>query len=286
VRIRGPIPRVAPMSAADFQERYVARNEPVILSGAARDFPALGWTRQTLAAELGELPIRYKESRSHRHPDFGAASLGEMFKTSQGTFAEFLELISTGEAAERARYLFTGDEQFVMRRRDGTTELNQALAPLLRDAPIPPLFPPEHLYTVWGWFSGPGVRTSLHYDNNGCHNLNAQLLGRKECLLFAPEELERVPLFERSENPATNCSAIDVDAPDLARFPEFASAGALTGTLEPGDLLFIPVHYLHSFRHFGELNANLNYWWKPDRAPTDPIAERERTLQGGAAPYG
>jgi hypothetical protein len=286
VRIRGQIPRALPLSAAEFRERYVERNEPVILSGAARDFPALGWTKQALSAALGEVPIRYKHSRSHRHPDFSAGSLAETFKTSQGTFAEFLELVSTGPLEERARYLFTGDEQFVLRRRDGATELNHALAPLLSDAPIPPILPAEDLYTVWGWFSGPGVRTSLHYDNNGCHNLNAQLLGRKECLLFAPEELERVHLFENSENPATNCSAVDVDAPDLARFPEFENARALTGELEPGDLLFIPVHYLHSFRHLGELNANLNYWWKPSRTPEDPIAVRERTLQGEPGRYG
>ena len=286
MRISGEIPRVELASVAEFRERYVRRHEPVILAGAARDYPALRWTRETLASELGSVPVRYKRSRSHRHPDFAAASLGEMFATSAGTFAEFLELIARGAPAERARYLFTGDEQFVLRRRDGKTELDEALAPLLRDAPIPSLVPADALYTVWGWFSGPGVRTSLHYDNNGCHNLNAQLLGRKHCLLFAPSELEHVHLFDPSENPATNCSAVDVEAPDPTRHPEFEHASALEGELAPGDLLFIPVHFLHSFRHLGELNANLNYWWKPDHAVDDPIARRERTLaERGAKPY-
>lgn len=283
MRISGEIPRVELESVSEFRTRYVERNEPVILAGAARDFPALRWTRQTLAQELGATPIRYKRSRSHRHPDFTAASLGEMFATSAGTFAEFLELICRGDPAERARYLFTGDEQFVLRRRDGETELNAALAPLLRDAPVPPLVPPDALYTVWGWFSGPGVRTSLHYDNNGCHNLNAQLLGRKHCLLFAPSELDHVHLFEPNQNPATNCSAVDVEAPDLTRHPAFERASALEGELAQGDLLFIPVHYLHSFRHLGELNANLNYWWKPDAPVDDPIARREHTLADRSA---
>jgi hypothetical protein len=279
VRIAGEIPRVEPISAAEFHERYVAKNLPVILAGAARAFPALRWSRETLARELGAVPVRYKQSRSHRHPDFEAPTLGEMFKTGAGTFAEFLELIGGGPASERARYLFTGDEQFVLRRRDGVTEIDAALAPLLRDAPVPELVPEDALYSVWGWFSGPGVRTSLHYDNNGCHNLNAQLLGRKHCLLFAPSELEHVHLFDPSENPATNCSAVDVEAPDYARHPEFRNAAALEAELEAGDLLFIPVHYLHSFRHHGELNANVNYWWKPDSLVDDPIARRERELR-------
>jgi lysine-specific demethylase 8 len=258
MRISGAIPRVELDRMATFHERYVDRNAPVILAGAALDFPALRWTREALARELGAVSIRYKHSRSHRHPDFAAPTPGEMFKTSSGTFAEFLELIGSGEPAERARYLFTGDEQFVLRRREGKTELNPALAALLRDAPVPPLVPADALYSVWGWFSGPGVRTSLHYDNNGCHNLNAQLLGRKHCLLFPPSELEHVHLFDPGENPATNCSAVDVEAPDLARHPEFEHASALEGELEAGDLLFIPVHFLHSFRHLGELNANVN----------------------------
>lgn len=278
MRIAGQIPRVELASAAEFHERFVAKCEPVILAGAARDFPALRWTRESLSRELGSVPVRYKQSRSHRHPDFGATTLGEMFKTGSGTFAEFLDLIADGTPSERARYLFTGDEQFVLRRRDGNTELNQALSALLRDAPIPELVPADALYTVWGWFSGPGVRTSLHYDNNGCHNLNAQLLGRKRCVLFAPGELAHVHLFDPNENPATNCSAIDVEQPDYARYPAFRDAAALEGELEAGDLLFIPVHFLHSFRHLGELNANLNYWWKPELSPDDPIARREQLL--------
>lgn len=278
MRIAGEIPRIVLASVAEFHERYVAKNEPVILAGAARASPALRWSREGLARELGHVPVRYKQSRSHRHPDFTAGTLGEMFKTGAGTFAELLSLIGDGPPAERARYLFTGDEQFVLRRRDGKTEINEALAPLLRDSPIPPQVPDDALYSVWGWFSGPGVRTSLHYDNNGCHNLNAQLLGRKHCLLFAPAEVERVRLFDPGENPATNCSAIDVEAPDYARYPEFREAAAFEGELEAGDLLFIPVHYLHSFRHLGELNANLNYWWKPVSPADDPVARRERTL--------
>lgn len=278
MRISGEIPRVELVSVAEFHTRYVDENAPVILAGAARDFPALRWTRETLARELGSVRVRYKHSRSHRHPDFAAATLGEMFETSSATFAEFLELIGSGAPAERARFLFTGDEQFVLRRREGKTELNAALAPLLRDAPVPPLVPPDALYSVWGWFSGPGVRTSLHYDNNGCHNLNAQLLGRKHCLLFPPSELEHVHLFDPAENPATNCSPVDVEAPDLGLYPEFEHASALEGELDAGDLLFIPVHFLHSFRHLGELNANLNYWWKPDRPLDDAIARREQAL--------
>ena len=105
-----------------------------------------------------------------------------MFARQRASFERFLELIGSGPASERGRYLFTGDEQFLLRRRSGQTRIDPDLAPLLADLQTPALFPEERLYTMWAWFSGPGVRTWLHYDNNGCHNLNAQIRGRKRCL--------------------------------------------------------------------------------------------------------
>ena len=50
-----------------------------------------------------------------------------------------------------------------------------------------------------------GVRTWLHYDNNGCHNLNAQICGHKRCWLYAPDQLQRMhPFLLGSGNPAHN----------------------------------------------------------------------------------
>lgn len=35
-------------------------------------------------------------------------------------------------------------------------------------------------------------------------------------------------------------SVLDIDDPDLARYPKFADAVRVEGRLEPGDILFIP----------------------------------------------
>ena len=128
-----------------------------------------------------------------------------MFARGRCSFAEFVRRVTSGPEDERARALFTGDEQFVLRRRDAVTTINPVLAPLLRDVEVPQLFPEQQLYSVWSWFSGRGVRTWLHYDNNGCHNLNAQVSGRKHCSLYAPEELPRLhPFVLGASNPAYN----------------------------------------------------------------------------------
>lgn len=252
------------------------RDEPLVIRGGAARWPAVArWSPEYLTQRLGAIEIAYKTSSSNAHPDFRVTGLAGMFARQRGPLGDFLKLIGTGPANERARYLFTGDEQFLLRRRSGHTSVDPGLAPLLADVETPPLFPEERLYTIWAWLSGPGVRTWLHYDNNGCHNLNAQVSGRKRCVLYAPDDLAKLHPFPLGGgNPAYNCSRIDVERPDGELHVD-ASVRAWRAELEAGDLLFIPAWWFHSFEHLGEFNANVNYWWKPARPIWNVVAARQ-----------
>ena len=254
-------------------ERCVRSETPVVIEGAARGWRAVvEWSPAYLVERIGDVAIRYKRSESNVHPDFHAATLAAMFATGATTFAEFVAAITGGDLAERARSLFTGDEQFLLRRRDGQTSINDALRPLLDDVAVPEIAE-DRLYTVWAWFSGIGVRTWLHYDNNGCHNLNAQITGSKRCALFPPSELARLAPFPLGgANPAHNCSQLDIDRVDLA------DGAQLTARLDAGDLLFIPAWWFHTFLHLGEFNSNVNFWWKPETPSLNPVAARQVLL--------
>jgi lysine-specific demethylase 8 len=258
VDIVGELPRIGVDALAD----HVAASRPAVVEGAISDWPALArWTPSYLANLVGDVQIRFKQSANGAHPNFHAATLAEAFATGATTFRELIESLPSDSTGTR---LFTGDEKFVLRRRDGVTTIDRELAPLLDDVRVPAAIPQDRLYTIWSWFSGSGVRTWLHYDLNGCHNLNAQIAGDKTCVLIAPEHRADCALFPPGgANPAINCSQVDAFAPDLARFPEFARVPAARARLSPGDLLFIPVDWLHAFAHVGRFNANLNFWWKP-----------------------
>jgi hypothetical protein len=248
---------------------------PVVIAGGARDWPACRtWSPEHLVDKLGPVEIDYKLSATGAHPNFRAPTLAEMFARGHGTFADFVTSITAGPEAERAARLFTGDEQFVLRRRDGVTTVHPPFAPLLADVIVPPVIPPDRLYTIWAWFSGKGARTWLHYDNNGCHNLNAQITGRKRCILIAPDQIDRLAMYPPGgKNPATNCSDLDAHAPGaLAGIP------TLTGELAPGDLLFIPAWWSHAFAHDGDFNSNVNFWWLPDAPRTNPTAARQSLI--------
>jgi hypothetical protein len=275
-----PIERVDPISAAEFEARFERPGIPVIIQGGARSSPAVErFSTRYLKERLGAIAIPWKLSSSHKHPNFCEKTIPKMFARERGTMAELLDHITTGPVEERSRRLFTGDEQFLMRRRDGQIAVDPDLAPLLEDVDVPALVPQDRLYTVWAWFSGAGVRTWLHYDNNGCHNLNAQLTGEKECVLISPHELRRVyPFPLGGGNPATNCSQVDVEVLDTARFPEFAAASRWEGRLCAGDLLFIPAWWWHTFLHVGALNSNVNFWWSPNEEMPNPTARRQALL--------
>lgn len=265
MRISGEIERVSGISAEEFHLRYVRPEIPVIIEGEILGMRAFEkWDPPYLREILGSAPIKYKVSERALHPNFYETELKEMFRVQAASFAEYLDLITTGPENERARYLFTGDEQFVYRVREGKAEVNEVLAPLWRDAHVPEFVPEDKLYSVWSWFSAAGVRTWLHYDNNECHNLNAQIRGKKRCLLFDRSQLSKLAMFPpEGNNPAHNCSQIDVFDPDFSRFPEFSDAQAVEGDVQAGDLLFIPADWSHAFEHRGAFNANVNFWWKP-----------------------
>lgn len=280
-----PVQRVRNLSPALFLELHEVTELPVVIEGAVRDSDAVRtWSPESLGERFGTAPATFKVSSSNAHPDFRAPSLAESFARRSATFGEFLKLVTEGPPEQRCRYLFTGDEQFLLRRRAGTTNVDPTYGALLRDLPVPGFIPEERLYTVWGWFSGPGVRTWLHYDNNRCHNLNAQITGSKECLLFAPDTLGKLAPFPLGgHNPAHNCSQLDVErlAPDVAA--DLADVPAFEATLEAGDLLFIPAFWLHTFRHTGEFNSNLNFWWLATRFRDNPVVRRQALLDIVAA---
>ena len=264
--------------------RLDLRDEPLVIRGGAARWPAFSrWSPEYLSGRLGEIDIAYKVSTSNAHPDFRVKGLASMFARERAPLTRFLALIGSGPRSERARYLFSGDEQFLLRRRADQTSIDPALAPLLEDLPPPALFAEKQLYTMWAWLSGPGVRTWLHYDNNGCHNINAQICGRKRCVLYAPDALARLQLFPLGgDNPAHNCSRIDVEHPD-ARLRVDPSLQAWAAELEAGDLLFIPAWWFHTFEHVGDFNANVNYWWRPARPIWNVVAARQAVVDAVAS---
>jgi hypothetical protein len=90
-------------------------------------------------------------------------------------------------------------------------------------------------YFSAGILIGPkNAQIGLHYDFLETHAYLAQIVGRKRCVLFSPED-----------SAALYKGDVNVDAPDFEKFPLFRNATAYECTLEPGELLFIPHRWWH-----------------------------------------
>ena len=78
------------------------------------------------------------------------------------------------------------------------------------------------------------AQIGLHYDFLETHAYLAQIVGRKRCVLFSPDD--SAALYDGAVNP---------DEPEFERFPLFRNATAYECILEPGELLFIPYRWWH-----------------------------------------
>ena len=132
------------------------------------------------------------------------------------------------------------------------------------------------------WIAKRNTVTHLHWDPHP--NFNAQIRGKKRWILVPPADVALAspvrfgPLTlarllrdsGRSRRDllrpfhavkALNAFAVDAQRPDYVAHPEFARARALECVLEPGDLLFLPVLWLHSAASVSDVTISMNWWF-------------------------
>jgi len=88
---------------------------------------------------------------------------------------------------------------------------------------------------VWILVGPAGTISRLHYDFLHTHAYLAQIVGRKKCFLFAPDEADLIYY-----------GGIDPDQPDFDQFPLSRGATAYEAVLQPGEVLFIPSRWWHA----------------------------------------
>jgi hypothetical protein len=109
-----------------------------------------------------------------------------------------------------------------------------------------------------------GNRTiaSTHYDMS--NNIACVVAGRRRFTLFPPDQVANLYPGPLEPTPGGQVvSLVDLRAPDLARFPDFAQAlgAAQVVEMEPGDALIYPALWWHNVEALGPFNILINYWW-------------------------
>ncbi|NXG55473.1 KDM8 protein, partial [Hemiprocne comata] len=114
----------------------------------------------------------------------------------------------------------------------------------------------EDEITINAWFGPEGTISPLHQDPQ--QNFLAQVFGRKYIRLYSPQDSEN--LYPHESQILHNTSQVDVEDPDLIKFPNFRKAAFQSCILMPGQVLFIPVKYWHYVRSL-DISFSVSFWW-------------------------
>jgi hypothetical protein len=212
---------VRSLDHAGFRE-LVLRNVPVVVRGAAADWPALErWQPQRLATEFGSVPVDYMTGP--REVDL-PEELAQ--RTRRTTLAAFVHELT---ARPVSNDLYIVARNFSLRQ--------PALRPLLEDVRPPDFLDLGEEWTQYArlWLGPRGTLTPLHHDL--MPNVFVQVVGRKRFIMVHPAFTPLVP------NPRGVYS--DSDPLTWPQDPVLANVPRYDFTLFPGDLLYIPPAWWH-----------------------------------------
>nr|WP_255652241.1 cupin-like domain-containing protein [Corallococcus sp. AS-1-12] len=226
-----PSPRVerrSRLAPAEFFNDYYRRNRPVVIEGLMEDWPArTRWTPAWMAERFGDETVEVMAGRdAQAMPDLHADRLRRD--------VPLRELLARFDGAP-------ANDMYLVARN--SLLLRDAFRPLLEDlrAPEgyiqPDLREPDRVHL---WLGPAGTLSNLHHDH--LNVLFCQVWGRKQVWLAPSWETPWMA------NVRGFYSAVDVLAPDVGRFPDFARVALHTVEVGPGDTLFLPVGWWHALR--------------------------------------
>jgi Cupin-like domain len=201
------IERIEQPTREVFKRNFLSPRKPVIITGAMKSWNALSlWTTDYLKTVVGNTQVDVSVSQNSLFTgnlDNGFAKLRQKMN-----FIEFINLVQKDNLTDNYYYL---------QQQSIPTNFPQ----LFSDIEFPEYFDKKLLIDPTIWLGSGGNISPLHYD--AMDNLFAQVSGRKRFLLFNPQQTSSLyPFPANSKIP--HMSQINIDKPDINKFPNFAKA--------------------------------------------------------------
>jgi ribosomal protein L16 Arg81 hydroxylase len=211
-----------------FFEHFYALNQPLIVRGAVKRWPAVArWTPHYLTEKAGDREVQIQARRTqNQNYEIQASQHRQVTR-----FSDFVSQVFGGAESN----------DIYMTAQNGDIN-GQALADLWPDLePLPPMLDSAtDAHRMFFWIGPRGTVTPLHHDLT--NNLMAQVVGRKLVKLIAPDYLPYL------YNHFHCYSQVDPENVDAAKFPLFKRVKVHEVEIGPGDLLFLPVGWWHHVR--------------------------------------
>lgn len=240
--------------AASFREKVMAVGAPVLLPGAAAQWPLLrsgsqqGLVDELLAHDAGRsAEIFVGEPGIDARYYYDESMMGFNFAREDMSFAEALRRIVDGAGAVGGKTLYMGSlpcENYL----PGI----EALTPLVfLPATVRPRF----------WI-GHASQVACHYDQ--LDNVACVASGRRRFTLYPPQAIADLYVGPIDHTMAGQPVGIAAQSsPDDPRYPRLRKAHeqALVAELQPGDAIYIPKLWWHQVEALDAFNVLVNFWW-------------------------
>lgn len=242
------------LSPAALPPALLQSTQPVLMRGLVKDWPLVQAARQSDAAFCDYLRGYGPDTRVGLWRG-GPAIQGRFFYNDAFDGFNFERVV--GRFASLLDELLAGSPQALYL---GSTELDGSFPGLRQANDFPALAAFEPLVNLW---LGNRTRVAPHFDL--ADNIACVVAGRRRFTLFPPEQVANLYIGPLDLTPAGQpISLVDLNAPDLERFPRYAEAlrHAQVVELEPGDAVFIPSQWWHGVEGLSPVNALVNLWWR------------------------
>ncbi|XP_053936751.1 bifunctional peptidase and arginyl-hydroxylase JMJD5 isoform X1 [Cuculus canorus] len=231
------VPHLHCPSLENFRDNYLIPQRPVVLEGIMDHWPCMKkWSVDYICEVAGcrTVPV-----------ELGSRYTDEDWSQQLMTVGDFIDRYIIGENG--VGYL-------------AQHQLFDQIPELKEDINIPDYCclgeEDEDNITINAWFGPEGTISPLHQDPQ--QNFLAQVFGRKYLRLCSPQDSENV--YPHESQMLHNTSQVDVEDPDLVKFPNFPKAAFQSCVLMPGQVLFIPVKYWHYVRSL-DTSFSVSFWW-------------------------
>ncbi|MGG6293098.1 cupin-like domain-containing protein [Leptolyngbya sp. AN02str] len=240
-----------------FLQTYVIPGRPVVISGLLDGEP--NWDLDFLIQHLGDrtFPVRKYGRDRYQQDKRDWQDMGSGVALRSMPFAEYADLIRSGEAYEQDLYL----------GRCGLGGTPLADAPVFQKSEA--VLGLKGSMTPLNLWCGPAGHTScLHYDP--LDGTLTQLYGTKHIILFPPSQLYNLHPFSVWNHLIYGLrrravySQVYPDRPDFEAFPRYRKALAqrYDVMLHAGEILFIPSCWWHEVTSIGTgMVCSVNRWW-------------------------
>jgi hypothetical protein len=236
------------LTPEEFRERYFLTGLPVVLEGAAKDWPAIRkWSPDYLLQRCGSDEIAVLDGHNWT---VNSAREGDVVSTSERTLkiADLINNVKSGGAWYGA----------FLELLDQYADLRADL-----DLSFVQTFGHTNLRIPWHrnvlakmYVGGANTSTSLHCA--GISNLYVQVYGRKKWVLISPRF---TPFMYPALSKGLNWqSRVDFRNPDYDACPLYRYVDRYETILEPGDVLWNPPFVWHGVLNVTESIA-VSLWW-------------------------